>query len=443
MSRQRIFLVVPGQFEADFATFVEDALALACREDVVLITDCEKDRVKEGRKDATTDFISAHIESYSPKSQDWLYVHNEVFRNQTRLSDWWQSQGGMKGKIRVCPSKRIKPELKGLLEQGDQHWRRHAEIEVGKFEGKTTKFEVWLQQFGVLRCNNLGRKLASQLQVIKLGSMAPSPFSLLAADEIGQLQLHCHIEDGDPGGSWLEIKNMLAHERPPESVGTVEWQDSNSSMVFPDHAVDQFILYEDGLWSGYETIKRLRAIAVNPPVAQIVLKFGIVSDFGLQVCRYAIRKLGLGGKVRIETVHSHEVRFLRGEFDAKALLAQDLEVEEFYRKLHDFVRPTALIAAFKWEDKEHEACKTIGKQLVEQWIQRKTSSTPDQLEVDRYCLGGGGFASTTLFTRSVPKVCLPLIWLDGEVELNGQRVQWKPLFIDSRRVAAKELLYGY
>jgi hypothetical protein len=55
--------------------------------------------------------------------------------------------------------------------------------------------------------------------------------------------------------------------------------------------------------------------------------------------------------------------------------------------------------------------------------------------VQRFALGGGGFASTILFSRSVPKVCLPLLWLDGTVELGGRRLNWSPLFVDSRRTS--------
>jgi hypothetical protein len=63
-------------------------------------------------------------------------------------------------------------------------------------------------------------------------------------------------------------------------------------------------------------------------------------------------------------------------------------------------------------------------------------------DVARFALGGGGFASTTVFARSVPKVCLPMLWLDGEVSIGTRKVTWKPLFVDARRVSGTALLFA-
>lgn len=46
------------------------------------------------------------------------------------------------------------------------------------------------------------------------------------------------------------------------------------------------------------------------------------------------------------------------------------------------------------------------------------------------------------FTRSVPKVCLPLLWLGGDVKLGDKTVAWRPLLVDARRVSGEDLLHS-
>lgn len=81
-----------------------------------------------------------------------------------------------------------------------------------------------------------------------------------------------------------------------------------------------------------------------------------------------------------------------------------------------------------------DTCKNIGGQLVREWYESERPGADVGIAVEKFALGGGGFASTVFFKRSVPMVCLPMFWLDGKVVYNGKEVRWRPLLIDSRRI---------
>lgn len=93
-------------------------------------------------------------------------------------------------------------------------------------------------------------------------------------------------------------------------------------------------------------------------------------------------------------------------------------------------------------DRARHAVTEIGSQLVRNWYLTARPERDAEEGVRKFRLGGGGFGSTIVFKRSVPKVCLPLFWLAGPVSLNGVSINWKPLFLDARRVDPKLLMSG-
>ena len=210
-------------------------------------------------------------------------------------------------------------------------------------------------------------------------------------------------------------------------------------MDFPKIEVDEFILHEDGLWTGSEAVRRLRAMQKAPPSAPVVFKYGVVSDFGIRVARQAIRSLGLKGLVSVDATASDEVAFLKDEALGPLDLGLDLLPDVYFKSLHQHVQPLAFMPKANWSGGEREFCRRIGEQLVTRWL-KHDGDDPSEESIGRFALGGGEFASTILFSRSIPKVCLPLLWLDGLVSLNGKTVNWRPLFVDSRRVTDPKLL---
>jgi hypothetical protein len=117
-------------------------------------------------------------------------------------------------------------------------------------------------------------------------------------------------------------------------------------------------------------------------------------------------------------------------------------MKEYFDQLHKHVEPFAF-RSLAWEGQNAKAvnvCGSIGSQLVQAWQARVSGGAPNASKIAKFAKGGGGFASLTVFASSVPKVCLPLLWLDGPVTHSGTTINWRPLFADARRIRDLDML---
>lgn len=440
MSTSRVFLVVPTIQEVDFREFVSESVAPQFRDYVHIFTDGSKSNFSTDVNENVAKDVIGSLEAFSADAGHHLIVHRDAKCSAKALSAWGRHYGFAKANIHITTQVDMKRLLTNHWFAKGVHWRSHAERQIGFYDGVSLKLDAWLQQFGELKSPKVGRKLASQLRVVRPSQMPTAPFGLRPADILGQNDAYCYVVDDDQGGSWVDIQAYLMHNRPKGTVFPVSWDKQAKTLTFPDVQVDKFVLYEDGLWSGSETVRRLEAMHKNPPSAPVTMRFGIVSDFGLRICRHAIRKFDLSARVSIETSASELMYFLRRDLPGHLELGEALTTEEYFIELHDYVGSGGLESSSLWTDAEREFCENVGAQLVTQWLGRKSGAQPSEKSVSLFAMGGGGFASTTLFSRSVPKVCLPLLWLDGVVAVGSLRVTWKPLFVDARRVADANLL---
>lgn len=442
MARAVAFLVVPSAFQAEFEDFARETLARDSQSSARVLTDSTKQSYQtDVNAEVTKDLINS-LATYNPDRSDLLLIQRDTKCSTHRLESWWKSQGLPSANVKILAPQAIKRTLTERWVAAGVHWRTYANRQIANFDGRKLSLDHWIQQFSRLGFAGVGRKLAAQLRVVRPAEIQTQPFALRPADLIGQTQAHCYVKDDDEGGSWVDIQSLLNHIHPKGSVRPVVWNTSAETLDFPGEAVDQLVLYEDGLWSGLETARRLEAMAASPPPAQVVLKFGIVSDFGLLVARHAIRSLGLVNRVQIDTSSSELIRFLRSDLSEDLRNGQTYSPTEYFEALHGHTVARAFEPAHDWTDRERHFCREAGSQLVTQWLRRKAGSEPDEVSIARFALGGGGFASTTLFPRSVPKVCLPLLWLDGRVTVGGNSVDWAPLFVDARRISDTRLLFG-
>jgi hypothetical protein len=347
---------------------------------------------------------------------------------------------GLKPPRPTPPAPAANRTIKSHLEERGIDWRTHALAEIKKFEGPPANLDAWLQQFGELGWGAIGRKIAATLHVIRSWDLPGQPFSLGAADLVGQRQIRCYVQDEDAGGSWLEMQGILSHACPLGTVLPVRWNSTSKRLVFPDTPADEFVIFEDGLWSGREAVGRLRAIADAQPSVPVVFRFGVVTDFGLMVARHAIRSFGLAGRVYLDASSSAFIRFLGDELPERLQLGLDESPDAYFEALHRHVKPYAFSVGEDWTSEEIDACREIGVQLANRWLSHGASEPPTPERIELFALGGGRFASTVIFSRSVPKVCLPLLWLNGPVALEGKTVNWRPLFVDARRVSDSSLL---
>lgn len=440
MAEPSVFLVVPSAVEADFEDYVRDTIACAFRPTIRILTDASKAHYQtDVNRGVTRDLIDS-LSAYSATSEHRIYIHRDAKCSDVELKSWCERNGFARRNILVATPVDIKRRLSEQWSATGVHWKSHAQSQIDIFLGQKLSLDGWLQQFGELRSPSVGRKLASQLRVVQPDQMPSEPFKLRPADMLGLNEAYCYVRDSDEGGSWSDIKSMLLHGQPQGKVYPVEWDKNAETLTFPVVPVDRFVVYEDALWSGSETVRRLKALVKSPASAPILLKFGIVSDFGLLVCRHAIRQLGLSAQVSIDTTSSELLRFVMNPLPPHLNLGSTLSTEDYFRELHAYVGAGALNAGSLWTEQEIAFCKEVGSQLIAQWLTRKSGKAPSDDAVALFAMGGGGFASTTLFSRSIPKVCLPLLWLNGAVTVGTRQLNWRPLFVDARRVSDPNLL---
>jgi len=440
VSKGILFLILPESSVAKVRTSVTEMIVPGARDSVQILSDAGATFFSTDVKTRTAQDLISQLWTFPAHADNRLIVGHEVRCSISDLEDWWEAHEFGNSNVQKMTSRALIREVKEHLERNGQHWRIHASAEMQKFDGPQSHLDAWLQGFGELNCPNIGRKIAAILQVIPSKELVRRAFATYAQDLVGLRRANCYVQDDDTGGSWVEMQGILTHACPLGTVHAVGWDKAAKQITFPDVSVDEFVIYEDGLWSGREAVRRLHAIAAAPPSTRITFRFGVVTDFGLMVARQAIRALGLTGSVSIDATASEYVRFLKGDVPEGLLLGLDADPKHYFADLHEHVDPFAFRFQEDWTNDEIRICEMLGEQLVRRWLLYKSGEPPSEDEVARFALGGGRFSSTVLFSRSVPKVCLPLLWLDGTVEIGGKQVNWKPLFVDARRVSDGGLL---
>jgi len=433
VSKGILFVVLPHGDVAKVETLVREQTAFGDREAVEVLSDRKVAAFSSDVRSRTTAELTEHISAFPSHPQNRLIIGREAKCSHSDLSDWWT--GKFEGPApKTLALRGVGREVERYLEESGRHWRARALAEVKKFDGLGGDLDSWLRQFTRLDCTPIGRKIAARLRVIRAADLPHGAFALRSADLVGQRKANCYVQDDDIGGSWGEMQMLLSHAYPPGTVHPVRWDKTSGRMQFPNIPVDEFVVYEDGLWSGSEAVRRLRAIAQDRPSAPVTFRFGLVTDFGLLAVRHAIRSFGLVGWVSVDTSNAELISFLKADLPETLKLGLGMEAEAYFEALHDYVAPFAFNPSDGWSEEEVRICETLGEQLVSAWRSREGKASSREA-VQLFALGGGGFASTILFSRSVPKVCLPLLWLDGMVELGSRRLNWSPLFVDSRRMS--------
>lgn len=384
--------------------------------------------------------ISDHIDDADAASNSHLLIDREIRASQEKLINRWDEAGRDTSLVYKNDQQRLVQKLDKLLIDQGIHWQPYAQRQIARFAGQTTPLQDWCDQFAHLGVAYMGRRLLMQLQVISFADNG-KPFAPRRHDVIGQKAIHCYFNDGDPGGSWVSVQDQLSHDIPEQYVQPIEVK--LDAFALPVGEVDELLIYEDGLWSGSETVKRLTALKGLADKRPITLKFAVVTDFGLMVARHAIRHLGLQGSVRVDASDAKLEYFIKATLPVELELGHGMQPEAYFSALHEHVERAAFRNSHDWpegRDKAMEIAKSLGGQLVRRWYETERPEEDAEKGVEKFDLGGGGFASTTVFARSVPKVCLPLFWLSGPVSLNDRTIDWKPLFLDARRVNPKLLL---
>jgi hypothetical protein len=336
------------------------------------------------------------------------------------------------------------------LKKQKVHWLEYAQSQWGKSELPGLKPEAWVHQFHQLDCGWVGRNLIKLLKVISNDELRQA-FTIPRADHEGLKVVHAYFKDDEPGSSSLNVRKILEHLY--ESSSIIEYSPTFLTNIDPAQQMDIIYVYEDGLWSGVELVRRLNDLCCAGKTrnehVQIHFRYGVTSDAGLIAGRLFTKKNRIRN-VQLRPAHSnYHFGFLQADAYARLQELHNATDDEIRQAIDDAVEPFAFQSEKVWGDKKAKAmdiCACLGSQLVLPFLERRereklaasagTAPPSGQVSAEkcmRWALGALRFASTVAFSSSVPKPLLPLMWLEGPVRLNNVELHWRPLFRDVRR----------
>lgn len=342
---------------------------------------------------------------------------------------------------------RVKDALRSLRIS----WEENARAEWNKSSLQHVEPEIWLRQFSQIGLRDLGKNLLKTLKVFTHQDCRAS-FKQREADQIGLRSIHAYFYEDEAGSSSNAIKDILEHLHPEGTIRSLDMEDSS---FFDKLSNETLFVYEDGLWSGVEVVRRLKKLSTIQSLldsnVNLVFRYCVTADAGLVTARIAASRYE-HRKFQIQSSQDgYNFKFLREGAEIEVLKLENNEDVHVRGFIDDAIEPYAFSFHELWEDKRDEAlksCAQIGAQLVKPYLERKAvekakkSSAPgavispkvvSEQDISQMALGAMGFASTVVFSTSIPKPVLPLMWLQGPISFNGNDVDWQPLFWDSRR----------
>lgn len=337
-------------------------------------------------------------------------------------------------RMRCTAHHTIYQELIDELKKRKLHWDTHSRDQWENSSIRHLDPQAWREQFIKLGYGWIAEGLLKQVRVVGDAELGGA-FRVGDAEMFGLNVAHGCVKDSAPGSSSGNVKDILEHIYPSKAFEVDLTVDH--SELFSEH--DTLYLYEDGLWSGVELVSRLEAVAkwsaVKQRALRVVFKFGVTSDAGLFAARNFVKRERLTTVEISAGIIAHHQLLAPGAISEIVANAQK-DDQSVRRELDRRVCSSAFDSDSIWAGRAEEAkevCQKIGRQLAAAWIQREKKKEATEEEIEKWSLGAYRYASMTSFAKSVPKPVLPLLWLDGQIEMQGKKETWRPLFWDARR----------
>nr|WP_312230056.1 hypothetical protein [Pseudomonas sp.] len=332
----------------------------------------------------------------------------------------------------------VSSELKSL----GLHWDVTAAREWQKSSIPGIHPQKWIQQFVAIGHKQVGINILKSLRVFTSDELA-NAFKLSKSEEIGLRVAHAYIAEDEPGSSSINVQNILEHMHPE---GAVIALDLSKEDVLTGIDCDVLYIYEDGLWSGVELVKRLNRImglvGFQDSNLHVVFKYCVTCDAGLSAARLFTLQHAAGRFTFPSAPEHFHFDFFCAGTDSRFSGLADRSWTSVRAAVDAAVGPYAFANPIIWQDGTEDGirvCAEIGSQLLTQRLRADFEDDGKlQAKVERMKLGAMGFASTMVFQYSVPKPVLPAMWLEGNVLVDGKTVSWRPLFWDGRRTGKVE-----
>jgi hypothetical protein len=349
-------------------------------------------------------------------------------------------------------------KIKIALKDCQLEWKTYAEAEWHKSSIRHASIERWYQQFAMHGQGEVAKNLLKGLRVITLGELRDA-FKRhgLEGDGVGTRCLHAYVVDDEPGASSNAICDVLSKLWNP---GDVRSLNLGNPQFFEGLDIDLLYVYEDGLWSGVELVNRLAQLSQLPTFmsskVRVEFRYCAVADAGLAAGRIAASNYP-AGKFTVVSAQEH-FDFIHPDTNNTFSHLADRSDESVRKAIDASIQPYIFSRKGLWGNAypaAMELCGDIGAQLIKPFLQSQAlkkahlaaiveGREPSDIEreipevepekVSKWKLGAEGYGSTVVFESSVPKPVLPLMWLSGPVMIEGEEVEWLPLFWDSRRI---------
>lgn len=351
-----------------------------------------------------------------------ICCEHKLLESRTELDLRWPCVGLLRRRL-----------LKEILDANGLRWRRILQDRLAQWDSKKSDVDDWLRQFESFGIKWVGETLLRQVDVIGSDELKGA-FDFSAQAKLGTNLVFTFVEDTDPASSSNRIGALLTRMHGP----VCDFIEALRAAPFGS----RLVVCEDGLWTGAEMRKLFERLSPDGDLhsyvhgKRILFRHCVVSDYGLWVCRHFLEhseldmvELSLGEQQRF-------IRVLDSESDEQTIRSQwTLSPKEFDEWLSGHVEPLVFqnVKLWQWHHGEaQDICERIGAQLIEGYVARNPRCWSRTVQKG-FAIGAGRFGCTLVFAHSIPKVCLPLFWLGGTVNIKGISIEWKPLFYDARR----------
>lgn len=359
----------------------------------------------------------------------------------------------------AASTKTMKAKIKTALRDCDLEWQAHANAEWRKSAITHATVQQWYQQFSSRGYGAVAKNLLKGLRVITQGEIREAFRGRgLEGDNIGQRCLHAYVADDELGASSNSVSDVLSKLWTEGEICSLDLRNPD---FFKSLDADILYVYEDGLWSGVELVKRLDQLSKMPTFMEsnvrIEFRYCAAADAGLAAGRLAVSNYP-AGKFAVLSAE-HHFTFLREGVDHRFADLPDRSDVSVRKAIDASIEPYIFSRTKLWGDSSAAAvqlCGDIGAQLIKPFLEKQAKRKAEKAAVAqgnyldcelhvpdiepakilKWKLGAEGYASTVVFQSSVPKPVLPVMWLAGPVMLDGEEIEWAPLFWDSRRIGA-------
>ena len=316
--------------------------------------------------------------------------------------------------------------------------------------------DIWLNQFKALGRPEVGEFLLKQFELVPEHKISEkiavdSDISNLVDGNFFIALLSNPDAIGTAGKSHSVLSNLIRKRL----GGQIRILDITSAIEAADDSTP-IVVIEDGLYSATEIIgvldslrglrgvnssrsEKVRALT-DPSILgtrKIILKFGVLYDFGEALLKYYLRYHKLEENILIaEPLLSRRALLTEIGHDLYSfLIVNPVNSDALPKRVAQWLEAFIAPEVFKDNSGGMRAsavgfCREVGGQLWRQYCLKRQwdmSNWPSE-RIDRCSLGMRGMGLALGFSHSLPKASLPLYWATGSVEFNGKEIPWIPLF---------------